>query len=161
MTAADLKGGEPSPRMSRYVAAGAWNTVFGYGVFALLFACFSARIHYLLIAAFSNVLAISNAYITHKIFVFQTKGNYLREYLKYYVIYGTTALGGLALLAVLASGLGLNVYVAQACVLCVQTVVSFTGHRRFSFASGSVTAQLHGSVRAIGRKSDLSRRAVK
>jgi putative flippase GtrA len=161
MTGADSMGREPSPPMSRYVVAGVWNTVFGYGVFVLLFACFSPRVHYLLIAVVSSVLAISNAYVTHKIFVFQTKGNYLREYVKYYVIYGTTALGGLTLLAVLASGLGMNVYLAQACVLCVQTVMSFAGHRRFSFAPGPVTAQLPSSMRPIRRGSPSSRRGEK
>lgn len=158
MTGTHPKGQEPSPRMSRYVAAGVWNTAFGYGVFALLVACFSARVHYLLIAVVSNVLAISNAYVTHKIFVFQTRGNYLREYLKYYVIYGATALGGLALLAFLVSVVGLNVYVAMACVLCAQTALSFAGHRRFSFAPGSLTTQLRIGKRPVDRDSHSSGR---
>jgi putative flippase GtrA len=125
------------PRFSRYLVAGVWNTTFGYGVFALLFACFAARVHYLLIAAVSNLAAISNAYLIHKIFVFQTKGDYLREYLRYYVVYGATALIGVALLALLVSGLSMNVYLAQGLVLCLGVVVSFTGHRRFSFAGDS------------------------
>ena len=118
---------------SRYLVTGIWNTVFGYGAFVLLLAVLSSRVHYLVVAALSNVLSISNAYVVHKLLVFRTKGNYLREYFRYYVIYGTTALGGMALLAGLASGLGVNVYLAQAGVLGLQALASFAGHRRFSF----------------------------
>ena len=133
MSGARSSSHESSRILSRYLAAGVWNTAFGYGLFVLLVASFSSRVHYLLIAIVSNVLAITNAYLIHKAFVFKTKGNYLREYLKYYVVYGASAAGGVALLAVLVSGLGFNVYVAQACILCVQTAMSFAGHRRFSF----------------------------
>jgi putative flippase GtrA len=123
-----------STLLSRYLVSGVWNTAFGYGVFVLLAASLASRVHYLLIAVAANVLAITNAYIVHKVFVFRTKGNYLREYGRYYVIYGATAVAGLALLALFVDGLGLNLYLAQACVLGLQIVASFIGHRRFSFA---------------------------
>lgn len=133
-TPASLRHGEGRGQLSRYVVTGVWNSAFGYGVFVLLLAAFSSRVHYLVLAVLSNVLAISNAYIVHKLFVFQTKGNYLREYLRYYVVYGASALGGLALLAGLASGLGVNVYLAQAAVLGLQALLTFAGHQRFSFS---------------------------
>jgi putative flippase GtrA len=126
-------GRRTSPLAARYLMAGVWNTVFGYAVFALLVASLASRVHYLLLGVIANVLAITNAYVVHKIFVFRTKGRYLREYLRYYVVYGTTAVCGLALLALLVDGCGLNLYLAQACALGVQVAVSFVWHRRFSF----------------------------
>jgi putative flippase GtrA len=122
------------PLLTRYLVTGVWNTVFGYAVFALLVAWLASRLHYLLIGVAANVLAITNAYIVHKVFVFRTKGNYLREYGRYYLIYGATAVGGLALLALFVDGLGLNLYLAQACALGLQVAASFVGHRRFSFS---------------------------
>ncbi len=71
---------ETSSLLSRYVVTGVWNTAFGYAAFALLVAWLASRVHYLLIAVAANVLAITNAYIVHKIFVFRTKGHCLREY---------------------------------------------------------------------------------
>ena len=129
----------PHPRrtstlLPRYLASGVWNTAFGYGVFVLLAASLASRVHYLLLAVAANVLAITNAYLVHKVFVFRTKGNYLREYGRYYVIYGAASAAGLVLLALFVDGLGLNLYLAQACVLGLQVAASFIGHRRFSFA---------------------------
>ena len=134
MSRQDLDPQGTSPLFSRYLVTGVWNTAFGYGVFALLVALMTPRVHYLLIGIAASVLAITNAYIVHKLVVFRTKGNYLREYGRYYVIYGATAVGGLALLALFVDGLGLNLYLAQAFVLGMQVAASFIGHRRFSFA---------------------------
>ena len=137
MSRSSLDGRRTSPLLSRYLVTGAWNTAFGYGVFALLAVWLASRVHYLLIGVAASVLAITNAYIVHKIFVFGTKGNYLREYGRYYLIYGATTVGGLALLALFVDGLGLNLYLAQACVLGLQVAASFVGHRRFSFGAPS------------------------
>ena len=132
-------GRRTSSLAARYLVAGAWNTVFGYAVFAFLVVWLVSRVHYLLLGVFANVLAITNAYAVHKIFVFRTRGHYLREYMRYYVVYGTTAVCGLALLALLVDGCGLNLYLAQAGVVAVQVVVSFVWHRQFSFSTTSET----------------------
>jgi putative flippase GtrA len=139
MSAFLADGRRTSPLATRYLVAGVWNTLFGYAVFALLVAWLASRMHYLLLGVFANVLAITDAYVVHKIFVFRTKGHYLREYMRYYVVYGTTAVCGLALLALIVDGFGLNLYLAQACVLAVQIVVSFVWHRQFSFSATSET----------------------
>ena len=125
----------PPGQLGRYLLVGVWNTAFGYTTFAVFTALLRNYIpaSYMAAGLISSVLNITVSFLGYKWFVFKTKGNYLREYLKYYVVYGASAAGGVALLAVLVSGLGVNVYVAQACILCVQTAMSFAGHRRFSF----------------------------
>ena len=135
------------PRFSRYAVTGVWNTAFGYGVFALMVARLSGQMHYLLIAALSSVLAISNAYLVHKTFVFLTRGHYLREYSRYWLVYGATGVLGLGLLAVMVSGLRVNVYLAQAGVVALQALLSFAGHRRFSFGGLTVPDAPDGVAR--------------
>jgi len=98
-----------------------------------------ASINYLVIAIASNMLAISNAYLVHKFFVFQTRGNYVREYLKYLMIYGVSGIFGVSLLALLVSGFGVNVYIAQAGVICGQALLNFLGHLKFSFRASGIT----------------------
>ena len=71
-----------------YLLVGGWNTIFGYLVFVLLYYLFSSKIHYILLFILSNILSITNAYIGNKVFVFKTQGNYIREYLRFYVVYG-------------------------------------------------------------------------
>jgi len=53
----------------RFLIAGGWNTVFGYGVYAGMLFLFQPQVHYMVIAVVCNVLAISMAYATHKLFV--------------------------------------------------------------------------------------------
>ena len=107
--------------------------MFGYCVFAFLYFMLSAKIHYIIIAIISNIIAITMAYAGYKIFVFKTKGNYLSEYLKFYVVYGLSMILGLILLPLFVEFLKLNVYLAQAVATIACISVSFIGHRNFSF----------------------------
>ena len=117
----------------RYVIAGGWNTVFGYGFFCGAYFLLHAHVHYMVIAVFSSVAAITMAYITFKLFVFRTKGNILREYLKFYAVYGVSMLVGLGVLAVCVEWLGLHPYAGQAVVIVVGVAVSYIGHSRITF----------------------------
>lgn len=117
----------------RYLIAGGWNTVFGYGVYAGLLYLFQPKVHYMVIAVAGNVLAITMAYATHKLFVFRTKGNVLREYVRFYGVYGVTAVLGLAALPFCVEVLGMSPYVAPLLIMGVTMAVSYLGHKHFSF----------------------------
>lgn len=117
----------------RYLIIGGWNTVFGYGVFAGLYFWLSGSLHYLLILSISYVLSITNAYIGYKIFVFRTKGNILKEYLRFYVVYGVSFLFNLATLPLFVEMLKFNMYVAQAIVTIITILGSYVLHKKFSF----------------------------
>jgi putative flippase GtrA len=118
---------------TRYLIAGGWNTLFGYGVYAGLLWLLQPQVHYMIIAVVGNVLAITMAYTTHKLFVFRTKGNVLREYLRFYGVYGVTAALGLIALPLCVELLGMSPYVAPLFIMGVSVVVSYLGHRHFSF----------------------------
>ena len=130
-------------QLVRYLAVGVWNTLFGYGCYAFLtYLLTGVMPHaYMAAAVLSTVINITVSYLGYKIFVFQTKGNYLREYLRCYVVYGTMSLVNLALLPVLVAVLGQFVttaeyapYLAGAILTAGTVVVSFIGHKRYSFA---------------------------
>jgi len=134
----------PRAQLLRYLIVGAWNTLFGYSVFAGLTYVLTGHVPYAYMVAnvLSNVVAITVAYVGYKLFVFKTKGNYLREYLRFYVVYGAAMLLGLALLPVFVVLVGLVLprpalvpYVAQALVIPVTVLSSFVGHKRYSFGS--------------------------
>jgi len=117
----------------RYLIAGGWNTVFGYGVYAGLLYLFQPWAHYMVIAVVGNVMAITMAYATHKLFVFRTKGNVLREYFRFYGVYGVTAVLGLVALPFCVEVLGMSPYVAPLLFLWVTVAVSYLAHKHFSF----------------------------
>ena len=82
----------------------------------------------------SNILSITNAYIGYKIFVFKTKGNYLKEYLRFYAVYGVSILLNIVLLFLAVELLKANPVVAQAVVIWLTVIISYLGHKHFSFA---------------------------
>ena len=109
--------------------------MFGYGVYAGMLYLFQPLVHYMVIAVAGNVLAISMAYATHKLFVFRTKGNVLREYLRFYGVYGVTTVLGLIALPLCVEMMGMSPYVAPLLIMAVGFVVSYFGHKHFSFKS--------------------------
>ena len=116
-----------------YLLVGGWNTIFGYGTFVALYYLLHHYIHYLFILIVTNIITITNAYIGYKIVVFRTKGNYLREYLRYYLVYGVSFIINLILLPIAVELLQLSPVIAQAIIMMLTIIISFLGHKHFSF----------------------------
>jgi putative flippase GtrA len=138
----------PPWQFARYLCVGGFNTVFGYGTFALVLTLLNRvvpnHLMYLtavLASVISTPLNITVAYFGYKIFVFKTKGNYLLEWLKAFAVYGTgmipglVALGGLTRLLQSVMGKALAGYVAGAVVIGLSTIYSFVGHKKVTFRS--------------------------
>lgn len=132
----------------KFIILGSWNTFFGVGVFFLLYYWFNQYCYYMILVITANILAITNAYIVYKIFVFQTRGNYLREYLRFYLVYGTVFV-----IAILVFPFFMEIflpfliahilhyvilfkykaYLAQLCTTGITMFISYFGHEKFSY----------------------------
>lgn len=121
------------PQIVRYLLVGVWNTIFGAGIYALLYWLFGAHVHYLLLLVPANVLAITNAFLGYKYIVFKTRGNAWREYLRCYVVYGGMLLFNAALLFVLVTFMRLMPPVANVACVFTTTIVTYFSHKHFSF----------------------------
>ncbi len=121
----------------RYLLAGGYNTVFGFAVFTGLYYLLIEHLHYLIIATLAQVIGITNSWLVYRVFVFRSKGNMVREYLKIYIVYGTSFFLGIALLALLVELAGMHPVAAQFLVILVTVVVSYLGNSRFTFRSGN------------------------
>ena len=120
----------------RFLAVGGWNTVFGYSCFAgLYFVTSRLGLHYLVAAVLSNFVAVANAYVCYKWFVFKTKGNYLREYLRFNLAYAGLFFFNLAALPLLVNAARLSPLIAQAIVMAVSAAISYVLHNYFSFGA--------------------------
>ena len=133
----------------RYLLVGGWNTAFGFATYSLLTWLLTKRIAhgYIYAAVLSNIINISVAFLGYKWFVFKTKGNYLREWMRCFVVYGVAALPGLFLLPILVNALVYSThlgtkapYVAGALLTATTVVYSFFGHKKFSFRTSATTA---------------------
>jgi len=117
----------------RYVLVGAWNTVFGYGLFVLLHQLLSGTVHYIVILVVASLVAILNAFVCHRRFVFRVQGSVLLDLARFSVVYLVALAANVALLPLLVEVLGLHVLVGQALVVAGTVVASFFAHRSFSF----------------------------
>jgi len=137
----------PSGQLIRYLLVGAWNTLFGYGCFFLFARLF---LHLMpsqpsLAASVASVVAtvanITVSFTGYKLFVFRTKGNFLLEYARSFLVYlPTLVLSAVAiapLTALLHRLLPLHApqapYIAGAILAFVTVVISFFGHKHISF----------------------------
>ncbi len=129
-------------QFARYILVGGFNTVFGYGLYALLTWSFRGLgpFNYMYAAVLANLIAISVAFLGYKWFVFRTRGNYLAEWIRCFGVYGSSALIGLAGLPILVPILRHILqkperapYIAGALLMIVTVLFSFLGHKNFSF----------------------------
>ena len=58
-----------------YLVVGAWNTLFGYAIWALLQFLIGDRVHYLVVVLIAWPLAVLNAYFGYRWFVFRSHGS--------------------------------------------------------------------------------------
>jgi putative flippase GtrA len=144
----------PRGQFVRYLCVGVFNTLFGYTTFAIINYLLHRRnvpVSYIFASAISNFINITVAYLGYKFFVFRTRGNYLREWLKAMAVYWSGFLPALLLLPALVRLLNwllpphvfafhrdlvtrdLAPYVANAILLGFGVIYSFIGHKNVTF----------------------------
>ena len=117
----------------RYLTVGGFNTVVGYFIGVFGYMIFHDYLPLVMIGVISNILAISFSFVTYKLFVFQTQGRWLTEYLKSYIVYGSSALLGIGLLWLLVGQLTVSIWFAKGIIIIFTIIVSYLGHSRFTF----------------------------
>jgi putative flippase GtrA len=123
----------------RFLIVGGINTVVGYAIFAVLQLTVGHRIGgaagYLLSLYGSYVLAIGLAFVLHRRFTFKvvSSGSKVLEFLRFSSVYVVSLAINTALLPALVELAGIPPLVAQALSVIVTTLVSYFGHRFFSF----------------------------
>lgn len=117
----------------KYLVAGFINTVFGYSIGVVVYKIFYSNTNIFVIGCISNIISITFSFVTFKIFVFKTRGRWMAEYFRAYVVYGTIATAGVIFLWVYIDMLHLNIWIAQLLVILSTLVLSYIGHSRFTF----------------------------
>jgi len=119
-----------------YLLVGAWNTLFGYALFALLYYLLGTHLHVDVILVLSYVISIANAYIGYRFVVFRSTGSMARELPRFTAVYAVTLAANLVVLPLSLRLLPWNVYVVQGLFTVVIVVLSYLGHKYFSFRGG-------------------------
>jgi putative flippase GtrA len=120
----------------RFLLVGALNTVVGLTIFpALYFLVIPLQIHYLLILVISQTICVSFSFMTSKLLVFRTSGNYLRESAKFITFHLILFLLNLAVLPALIQFANMHPIWAQMLFTILVIVSSFFWHSNITFSS--------------------------
>jgi putative flippase GtrA len=137
----------PSGEVIRFLLVGGFNTVFSIALssgFVLLFGHLLPHAGKPLIVDFafsiSTPLSITVAFLCYKHFVFRTKGNYLKEWLRCFAVYSVSFPMGLVILPTathLFQRVSLTHPFAPFLALIVNSLIiacySYFAHKKFSF----------------------------
>ncbi len=120
-----------------FLLVGVTNTVVGF-VWFLVFDQTVGRIFgYMVTLLCAHVASVLCAFVLYRRFVFRVRGNVLIDLARFELVY-LVALGiNAALLPALVEFVHVPVLLAQALIVLVTTLVSFFGHRAFSFRRAS------------------------
>lgn len=119
----------------RFLLVGGFNTVLGYLTFSALtlWVFHDVRLGYLLSLFFSYAIGISVAFVLYRRFVFVVHGHVLRDLVRFVSVYAVSIGVNAAVLPLLVEVVDVPPLLAQAVVVLITTLLSFVGHRSFSF----------------------------
>jgi putative flippase GtrA len=117
-----------------YIIAGIWNTIFSYLIFIALYYCNKTyKLHIIIILICSQIISLTQAYVIYKFFVFKTKGDFVREYFRFYLVYGFSFIINIILIYIFVNILLLNPILSQGVIALIVVIISYLGHTNFSF----------------------------
>lgn len=130
--------GTPGPLLSvvkdqriAFLIVGSINTALGFGFYTVFLSL--AHITYMLALVMAHVCAVLCAFVLYRQLVFRVRGQVLRDLFRFELVYLTSLGVNAVLLPFTVEVIGLGPLLAQFAVTAVTTVISFFGHRYFSF----------------------------
>jgi putative flippase GtrA len=116
-----------------FVVVGAANTVIG----TLWFVGFQSTIGtvagYMTSLVLAHVAAVLCAFVLYRWLVFRVRGNVLRDLVRFEMVYLTALAVNAALLPLMVEVVGFDPIPAQLLIVFVTAVLSYIGHKYFSF----------------------------
>lgn len=116
----------------RFLIIGAINAANSYLIFAIAL-YFIGEAHYQLCVMLQWTISSVFSYLTQKFFVFCTKGNYVREYLKCCSTWLVSYFLNVVILEFFVRYLIKNVYISQLLSIFVVSVVTYILFKYFAF----------------------------
>lgn len=121
----------------RFLFVGGLNTLVGYGIYAL---CIFFGINYFIANLISTVIGVIHSYIWNKLFTFKSKNTVKKEVPKFISVYLISFLISNLILYIFITKLGANQYIGGLINIVLTTIISWFGHKYFSFRNVDLKA---------------------
>lgn len=116
----------------RYLGVAILNTVVGYSVYGVLLVSFGDSL-YLWALLGSHLIATTIAFALYRRCVFLVRGSHWLDYARFQAVYLVSLALNAILLSLIVSATSVEPLFAQFICVFVVAIVSFFGHRHFSF----------------------------
>jgi putative flippase GtrA len=116
-----------------FLVVGAMNTAIGIVWFTVFHLLLGGVVHYLVLLVMAHVASVLCAFVLYRRIVFRVQGHVLRDLARFELVYLGGLAVNLALLPVVVEVGGVPVLPAQLLIVGVTAVISFFGHKHFSF----------------------------
>ncbi len=131
------------PEKLRFLLVGGFNTVFAYGVYAFLLKLLC--LPYMLALAIQYFITINVSVFTMRYYVFESKGDFMAEFLKAWSVYLALFFVNTLGLSFLVEFCKIDELWAQGVYLIFSTIITYLLHKYFSFS------------KKVNKKKDLKR----
>jgi UDP-glucose 4-epimerase len=141
----------------RFLVVGVWNTAFSMAVLWALERFIphdaSSVLQKQVILVVAWIFGVTQNFFTFKFLVFRTRGNWWREYSRMYVTYAATFVVQSVLVQTLSASFGITMFWANVPTLVLVTVMSYLGHKYFTFREKHIIEVMDaGTVFEHGKK---------
>jgi len=130
-----------------FLGVGAVNTVVGYLFFAGFLVVVGHRWDepwdYLVALAGAHIVSVLFAFVLYRFVVFRVRGHVLADLWRFETVYLSALALNFVLLPLLVQIAHLPVLLAQALIVFATSVISWVGHKHFSFRRRSSSDKLH------------------
>lgn len=117
----------------RFLLVGGFNTFIGFGAFAAIQYVSNGALHEVVSLLLAHLVASTIAFVLHRRVVFRVSGQILLDYVRFQSVYVVPLSINAVVLPLLVRIGGINVYVAQLLFTVVSVIVTYLGHKYFSF----------------------------
>jgi putative flippase GtrA len=125
-----------------FLIVGAINTVVGYLFFAGFLALLGQQ-RYLAALACAHVFGVLFAFVLYRYVIFRVRGHLLADLWRFETVYLSALAVNFVLLPALVEIAHLRVLLAQALIVFVTSVMSWVGHKNYSFRRSSSSGGLY------------------
>ncbi len=123
-------------QLSKFGFVGVLNTIIGYGSFIL----FLNYTNYIVALIISHLIGVTHSFVWNKYWIFKSTGigigAGLYEFAKFNSIYAGVFLVNAVVLIISVNILNADPRISQLIALPIITIISFTGHKYWSFGKG-------------------------
>jgi putative flippase GtrA len=117
----------------RFLIVGGFNTFIGFGAFAIIQFVSNGALHEVIVLGIAHIVASTVAFFLHRRVVFRVSGQMFIDYIRFQSVYVIPLTINALVLPLLVRVYDVNVYIAQLQITVVAVLISYLGHKYFSF----------------------------